>query len=54
MPQRSASPISRKPDYGDPVPIADDETAGVLGLRRDAAGGDRAAKMPFAITHSPG
>ena len=30
-----------KPDYGDAVPVGAGRTAGVLGLRRDAAGGDR-------------
>ena len=43
-----------KPDYGDAVPVDRRRTSGVLGLRSDAAGGDRGSAPPFAITHAPG
>ncbi|MCK1317901.1 putative hydro-lyase, partial [Bradyrhizobium sp. 23] len=43
-----------KPDYGDPVPVADDEIPVFWGCGVTPQSVINAAKLPFAITHSPG
>ena len=43
-----------KPDYGDPVPIADDEIPVFWACGVTPQSVINAAKLPFAITHSPG
>jgi uncharacterized protein YcsI (UPF0317 family) len=43
-----------KPDYGDPVPIADDEIPVFWACGVTPQSVIAAAKIPFAITHAPG
>ena len=43
-----------KPDYGDPVPVADDEIPVFWACGVTPQSVINAAKLPFAITHSPG
>src|SRR6187402_4008687 len=43
-----------KPDYGDPVPIGDDEIPVFWACGVTPQSVINAAKLPFAITHSPG
>jgi uncharacterized protein YcsI (UPF0317 family) len=43
-----------KPDYGDPVPIADDEVPVFWACGVTPQSVINAARLPFAITHSPG
>jgi uncharacterized protein YcsI (UPF0317 family) len=43
-----------KPDYGDPVPIADDELPVFWACGVTPQAVIAAAKVPFAITHAPG
>ena len=43
-----------KPDYGDPVPVADDEIPVFWACGVTPQSVIAAAKLPFAITHAPG
>jgi len=43
-----------KPDYGDPVPVADDEIPVFWACGVTPQSVINAARLPFAITHSPG
>ena len=43
-----------KPDYGDPVPVADDEIPVFWACGVTPQAVIAAAKLPFAITHAPG
>jgi uncharacterized protein YcsI (UPF0317 family) len=43
-----------KPDYGDPVPVAEDEIPVFWACGVTPQSVINAAKLPFAITHSPG
>ena len=51
---RSASRISSKPDYGDPVPVEADEIPVFWACGVTPQAVIAAAKLPFAITHAPG
>ena len=43
-----------RPDYGDPVPVADDEIPVFWACGVTPQAVIAAAKLPFAITHAPG
>ena len=54
FPNRSGSPNLRRPDYGDAVPVHNDELPVFWACGVTPQAVLQAAKPPFAITHSPG
>ena len=54
LPQQLGIADLARPDYGDPVPVHDDELPVFWACGVTPQAVLQAARIPFAITHSPG